>query len=136
MSSLPSAEHTPAFATQAPFSQTFPVAQSSEVVHVVRHASVIASHANAPHETTTGVLHFPAPSQVPREVDVPSTHEAGRHSVSTPTFFAHVVGSTPSHEVAAHASVPPDVHRGRAPCGLPLVGVQVPFFPSTSQASH
>lgn len=133
---VPASSHLAVIGTHLPLTQLYVSAQSDLSLHDVLHAA--PSHAYAPHEilSTLGV-HAPLPSQRPRGVRVPSTHEASPHSVSGPeTNPAHFVRFDGLHSSALHGSPPPSEHFSRAPCGSPEIGEQVPSAPGTSHASH
>lgn len=80
----------------------------------------------------------PLPSQRPRGVSLPSTHDASPQSVSGPDAKpAHLVRSFDGSQVSVlHASPAPSKHFVRAPCGAPVMPEQVPSAPGTSHASH
>jgi len=103
----------------------------------VRHA--VAPHANGVHGMVTAAGQLPWPSHAAETVAVPLEHPATLHDTDDPTYPAHDVRDigSPLQSAAAHGSLAlPVGHAGRAPCGAPATGEQVPSEPIRSHASH
>jgi hypothetical protein len=117
-------------ATHMPSRQKLPIAHSTSVSQLVRHA--VDEQAKRPQSRERAGEQAPRPSQVAAWVSVPFMHEGMPHWTWS-LGNAQVRRLEPSH---APAQVPVPVQARRLPRGVPRTGEQVPRASGLSQASH
>ncbi len=117
--------------TQAPPMHTRPAAHSLSTTQVVTQA--LPAQANGVQSVLVGVRHVPAPLHAGAAASSDAPTQASVPQATVAPGNVHAAALVPS-QVAAQAPTP--VQAARPLRGAPTTGVQVPWLPTMSHASH